>query len=518
MKILPFLLLVFLTDVSSSINAQSDKRTKSFRIVDSLNEEAFKVKRYDYSKALNLLATAESIATENNYSKGLAVCYLYEGGIYSQFGHIKPSLVFYEKALDISKQIKDSFNIARANQQLAGVIKEDGKLAEAEKMYVDALNLFTRLGKVEEVVNINNSIGLIDIEEKEYSNAERFFNTALIASKGIGYKYGEKKSYYNFGLLYKASGDKQKAYGYFLQSLAMDEVLNDKYGIALSKLQLAELYNSDNNLPLAISSGTDAYTNAKAVAASNLMTEAIAEIITAYTKQNNVKKVTEWQKVLISNLSQENMKEKEAAFDFIETIRQHENEQLSVNKQALQTEQSAKAQRILLIIAIIAFFALSVVVYLLYNNYKRSKMFGEELRKKSQIIQKNSESLDQLNRAISKQNQRLEEENRMKDKLLSIISHDLRHPLVNTKSILELISLKLVTPKETEELLEQLESQYVNSISLIDNLLFWIRGQMAGKDLELMSLNMRRLIGSLVDEHRLPISNKHIHVKKLYCR
>jgi signal transduction histidine kinase len=101
----------------------------------------------------------------------------------------------------------------------------------------------------------------------------------------------------------------------------------------------------------------------------------------------------------------------------------------------------------------------------------------------------------------------------MKDKLLSIISHDLRHPLVNTKSILELISLKLVSPKETEELLEQLESQYVRSISLLDNLLFWIKSQMQGKDMELNKLNMRSLVNNLIDEQRLPIQTKEIEVQ-----
>jgi len=98
----------------------------------------------------------------------------------------------------------------------------------------------------------------------------------------------------------------------------------------------------------------------------------------------------------------------------------------------------------------------------------------------------------------------------MQDKLLSIISHDLRHPLVNTKSILDLINLKLVSPKETNELLEQLESQYVRSLSLLDNLLFWIRGQMKGIKIERTKVNMYNIINTLVDEQRMAIQNKRI--------
>jgi signal transduction histidine kinase len=83
---------------------------------------------------------------------------------------------------------------------------------------------------------------------------------------------------------------------------------------------------------------------------------------------------------------------------------------------------------------------------------------------------------------------------------------------VNTKSILDLINLKLVSPKETEELLEQLEGQYVRSLSLLDNLLFWIRGQMKGLKIERTRVNMHRLTTTLIEEQRIPVQNKQIKI------
>ncbi|BAV09071.1 Signal transduction histidine kinase [Filimonas lacunae] len=177
-----------------------------------------------------------------------------------------------------------------------------------------------------------------------------------------------------------------------------------------------------------------------------------------------------------------------------------------------EAERILQNQKALLVLAGVLFILLIVMAIPFYLNYKKVHMFSDALKQKNSIIQKNAASLDQLNRAISRQNQKLEEDNKLKDKLLSVISHDLRHPLVNTKSILDLINLKLVSPEETEELLEQLENQYVRSLSLLDNLLFWIRGQMKGLKIERSDINMFRIITSLIEEQRVSLQAKQIQV------
>lgn len=190
---------------------------------------------------------------------------------------------------------------------------------------------------------------------------------------------------------------------------------------------------------------------------------------------------------------------------------------LEVEKEAAlakvqEAERILQNQKALLVLAGVLFILLIVMAIPFYLNYKKVHMFSDALKQKNSIIQKNAASLDQLNRAISRQNQKLEEDNKLKDKLLSVISHDLRHPLVNTKSILDLINLKLVSPQETEELLEQLENQYVRSLSLLDNLLFWIRGQMKGLKIERSDINMFRVITSLIEEQRVSLQAKQIQI------
>jgi signal transduction histidine kinase len=116
-----------------------------------------------------------------------------------------------------------------------------------------------------------------------------------------------------------------------------------------------------------------------------------------------------------------------------------------------------------------------------------------------------------LNREISNQNVLLEEENKTKNKLLSIISHDLRTPLVNTKGILNLVNQGMIPPEENEKLMLQLEAQYQSTTSLLDNLLFWIKGQVNGNKNENVSLNFHQLVKVLEDEQRISLTKKNIY-------
>ncbi|GGH76804.1 signal transduction histidine kinase [Filimonas zeae] len=195
-----------------------------------------------------------------------------------------------------------------------------------------------------------------------------------------------------------------------------------------------------------------------------------------------------------------------------QTVNRLEQEKEAALAKMQEAERILQNQKALLVLAGVLFILLIVMAIPFYLNYKKVQMFSDALKQKNGIIQKNAASLDQLNRAISRQNQKLEEDNKLKDKLLSVISHDLRHPLVNTKSILDLINLKLVSPQETEELLEQLENQYVRSLSLLDNLLFWIRGQMKGLKIERSDINMFRVITSLIEEQRVSLQAKQIQM------
>jgi signal transduction histidine kinase/Tfp pilus assembly protein PilF len=498
--------------LSQKENVGSDN-TSTKKAIDSLNEMAFIVKRSDMVKALGHLSVSEGMATQIHYQKGLAVAYLYEAGIYQQSGYSNRALSIYYKALDISTSIADTFNIARCNQQIAGALKDNNNTEGAERLYRNSLQTFQRLDKQQEVANIYNSLGQLYLSQERFSEAMSYFDTARIKSILIHYDYGEKKSYQNIGQLFLRQKKLEDARLCFVKAREMDVHANDHYGMARSDIFLSIVAEGQGKNKDALAFGKSAYEMAKATKSDGLMQEAIEAIIKTYSDLNDRPNEADWQDTLVLVMKQQAAKDKQYAINFIDIIKDEETQKLTAQKKVIESNEYVKGQTIIIAASVAALIILSVVVVIALKNYKKQQLLGEELKDKNAIIEKNVLSLDELNQTISQKNETLEDENKLKDKLLSIISHDLRHPMVNTKSIIDLINMGMLTTEETKQLMVQLEGQYVKSITLLDNLLYWLRGQMEGRQAEKTQVNVHQLMSELIDEQKMNWQAKQITIE-----
>jgi signal transduction histidine kinase len=86
--------------------------------------------------------------------------------------------------------------------------------------------------------------------------------------------------------------------------------------------------------------------------------------------------------------------------------------------------------------------------------------------------------------------QKVDELNKVKNKLFSIISHDLRGPIVSLKGILGLYKKAAVSEEEFKQLTNNLEDDLNNSSILLDNLLAWAKSQLQGLEIKKAELNL----------------------------
>lgn len=513
-RLYPYLLLIIcVIPLPARVNATDPVTNDDIRKVDSLNRLAFQQKRTDVARALNNLFMAENLASASKYQKGLATAYLYQAGIFHQSGYDKRALSTYYKSLQLFKSIKDTFNIAFASQQIAASLQADGNTDEAIQMYNESLSVYTALNRKEDIINIKNNLGLIELNQEHFSKAELHFKEALASSIAIKYVYGEKKALYNLGLLEEKSRNFKTAETYYLQSLSKDEMLKDRYGAALNGLQLASLNLKQNMPDAAIAMVKIAYQNAYAVSAYNLMKDAANKMIEVYRQKADIPKASQWQDSLVKILQLQNENEKVYALNFIDVIKSQDIQKINAENEVVNARRVQREQLLIITVGTFILIIVAVLAVLALVNYQRQRFFGKELKQKNEIIEKNSASLDRLNKEISNQNLLLEEDNKTKNKLLSIISHDLRTPLVNTKGVLNLVNQGMVPPEESERLLQLLETQYIGTTSLLDNLLFWIKGQMNGMGDDKVKVGLYQLMKSLEDEQRLPLLKKKIELR-----
>lgn len=486
--------------------------------VDSLNQLAFDQKRFDVAQALNNLFNAENLAIAGNYQKGLATTLFYEAGIYHQTGYDKKALATYYKSKLIFQSLKDTLNMAIVNKEIATSLYASGQSAEAIQLYDESLTVFTKLKDQRQIANIKNSLGLVQLDQRKFEMAEASFNEALTLSIQIRHQYGEKKAYYNLGLLEEKRNNLARSEEYYLKSLAIDRLLNDKFGAALNQLQLASIRQQQGRSDASIADAKEAYGCAYVVSAYNLMKDASARVIDVYRQKNDIMRASEWQDSLVNVLNLQIANEKEYALNFIEVIKNQNAKNTNAEKDLEKQKQVQKEQLLIITVGTFILIIVAVLAVLALVNYQRQRFFGKELKQKNEIIEKNSASLDQLNKEISHQNLLLEEDNKTKNKLLSIISHDLRTPLVNTKGVLNLVNQGMVPPEEADRLLQLLETQYLGTTSLLDNLLFWIKGQMDGKEDDKVKVGLHQLIKVLEEEHRMPLMKKKITLRNLVDR
>ncbi len=508
-------LLLFAILFFNTVRGENELFQEEYLKVDSLNQLAFKQKRYDVAKALNNLFLAESLATSSDYPKGLATSFLFEAGIFHQNGYDKKALSTYYKSLELFKDLKDTFNIAFTTQQIALSLQIDGKWEEAIKLYKESLKVFTQLNKPQDIANINNGLGLVELSRKNYSRAEFYFREALVICEKEKYLYGAKKALYNLGLLEEDLKNFSKAASYYNLSLAKDEILNDHYGASLNQIQLSSILLKQQMFEQSITVAKKAYANAASITAFNLLKDAAEKIVTGYRKMGDVSAASQWQDSVIKIMAARSENEKEYALNFIEVIKSQNLQKANDENEIVRARRIQKEQLLIITVGTFILIIVAVLAVLALVNYQRQRFLGKELKQKNEIIERNAASLDLLNKEISNQNLLLEEDNKTKNKLLSIISHDLRTPLVNTIGILNLVNQGMLPKEDSEQLLQQLETQYLGTTSLLDNLLFWIKGQMSGKEEDKVKIGLHQLIKNLEDEHRVPLLQKKIVFRNL---
>jgi two-component system, sensor histidine kinase LadS len=121
----------------------------------------------------------------------------------------------------------------------------------------------------------------------------------------------------------------------------------------------------------------------------------------------------------------------------------------------------------------------------------------EQELKRGQIEKERLEFLVQLRtNEIQRQNEELEEVGRVKDKLFSVVSHDIKGPLTSLQLALGLVKTNTISKEEFQELTIILETRFKQTTEFIENLLQWASIQLKGIKFEPMHVRLNEIVGN----------------------
>ncbi|WP_250629868.1 sensor histidine kinase [Rhodoflexus caldus] len=132
---------------------------------------------------------------------------------------------------------------------------------------------------------------------------------------------------------------------------------------------------------------------------------------------------------------------------------------------------------------------------------RQKQALEREVAERTADLRQKTADLEEALQRISDSEHHLRELNRVKDKLFSIISHDLRSPVVTLDSFLNLISrhAERLSPEEMRKLSVKTRQALSNLSFLLENLLHWSKTQMAHYAVQRERLD----IGDLIEKNLL---------------
>ncbi len=117
-----------------------------------------------------------------------------------------------------------------------------------------------------------------------------------------------------------------------------------------------------------------------------------------------------------------------------------------------------------------------------------------------------------MNRKMAKHEKELKELNSMKDKLFSVIGHDLRGPIARIPAILDIYEDESTDEEEKKFLLTNLKEHTKASLETFDKLLYWGLSLVKGIRLHQVKMNPKGLITESIELRKMKAAEKEITV------
>lgn len=149
-----------------------------------------------------------------------------------------------------------------------------------------------------------------------------------------------------------------------------------------------------------------------------------------------------------------------------------------------------------IIITIIAFMIVWIVRKSYDNKNKNLEIKEKLILQRNTILAEYSKELEQKNKELALLNQ-------SKDRLFSIIAHDLRSPLGSSKSLVELAYEGDYPLEGLKELLPDMYQNLNYTLNLVDNLLYWAKSQLDNAEPTMKDVELNKFLISIFDNLQL---------------
>ncbi|MBQ4821103.1 ATP-binding protein [Aquimarina sp. MMG016] len=483
------------------------KDTLTFNKAINHLQELVVENQYDRAEKLvnNLIESGDKL----NYQRGLGDVYLQKGRILNRTNRIVEAEKNYEIAEKYYKDINELRGLAMLNNDRFIIEESKGNLEKSADHLLEAKMYYERLNDSLAVSGMYNNLAMIYAGLNKIESAEEYYQKSITLKKQLG-ATGTGVTMNNLALLYIENNKSKKAHDLLLESIEINRKENNLRNTAQSYSIMAKvaLYNKNYekakkyyDTTLCVASQTNfeiLSVNAKqqlgliAIESKNYKKaeellkitrekfsslQATPLLLKNYqfsfkldSARGNLLGALTWQKEYQKLSDQRKSEASAKKIERAEARYKAELEHLRLIDEQEKREQETEAK--LLRYRVITYTALGVILVILTFLVLIIRTRNERKR-----------LIKQLN-----------ESNQIKNKLFSIISHDLKNEIHGLDSSLNLLKENALSEEEFREIIPLLANRTHQTSILLNNLLNWSKSQLKELNAKPTSFDINEVI------------------------
>lgn len=458
----------------------------------------------EHDSALHYFQISMSeIDSANNLSL-LAANYNNIAIVYDEINRPDEALSYYLTALTIFRKLKQYKSAAITLNNIGLVNLNLANHYKAIECFKESIeyNLVS-----EDVYNLclsYNSLGLAYKDLREDKKARFYLTEAINKSEEAGFTGLVAQSKHNLGTVFYQVQKYDSAIVMYEQSLIICKEMGIARGIILNQINIGEAYLDVEKFNYAESNLLEALNMSETNNINSFIINIYQSLFTIYERSGNFKKAMEYHNLY--DVIRDSLDVVERTNKLNELQTKYETEQKELENQQLKdqnkiNELTIVRQRIVMIATFfIVLLSLVILTLLIIAKAKRKKRLA---------------LLQEKNKQIEEKSLQLKKSNETKDKLFSIIAHDLRSPFSSLLGFSSLLNEEVKSDNFNNVKLysKQLLNISSNTFELVDNLLNWARSQQAMIKTETTSITLADLAKNTISVLMSKAEEKNINIK-----
>lgn len=462
---------------------------KSSRYVDILNEMTARLIYQEPDSALHTGKRALKQAELLDYQSGKAIALNRIGGAYWSKGEMNQALTHFQDSEELAARLGDEKLVARNIGNRGIIYAVMGNNPRAIRYYRQALSYFLVQDNQERIAVSYNNMGKAFMEIGKYDSAELYLQRALpISEQEAPLLYSIL--HFNLADLYFRMENYERAEVYINQSLLISRQVNDLRSRTRSFQLLAEIRLREGLTDQAYRLAAQATELAEKTQVPELLYLCHHTLSRVLAQQGNYQEAYHYQTRYTERKDSLQNIQTQRSLDFTE----YERKQQEVNLLRRENREQRYENYMLF-----TFLVLAAMLLLIFYRFQH-------------ILMQRNQHIEHQKDEISEQAKRLEQLNQVKDRLFSIISHDLRSPLNSLKGFLSLATSFELSREELQTALGKIDENVHLTSDMLENLLHWVRAQMNGTQIRYKVLDMHKLGADKVKLFAASAKRKGVHL------